>query len=99
MNNTAPAELPGPVQPASSFNDDPLFTRKNAAAYLGLKSEKTLDSWRSESRRRHPELTPTFIGGRVFYRKSVLDSFIKSRTKELPVAVPISSRKRSKSEK
>ena len=72
MNNTA--------QKISPFfvNDDPLITRKIAAAYLGLMTEKTIDKWRWQGK--YPELTPTFIGSRVFYRKSVLDAFIQMRT-------------------
>jgi excisionase family DNA binding protein len=60
---------------AISFLHDRL-SNKEAADYLGVKSE-TLDIWRSVGRYSIPF---TKIGRRVFYRKSDLDAFIKSRT-------------------
>jgi excisionase family DNA binding protein len=56
-------------------NQDPLFSRPEAALYLGL-SVKTLAAWASNGRyiiKMHK------IGSRVKYRKSVLDAFIAER--------------------
>ena len=56
-------------------NDDPLLSRPEAAAYLGL-SVKTLATWASSGRY---ELKMHKIGSRVKYRKSILDRFIADR--------------------
>jgi excisionase family DNA binding protein len=56
-------------------NQDPLLSRRDAARYLGL-TEKTLATWASTGRQILPMVK---IGGRVKYRKSVLDKFIAER--------------------
>lgn len=72
------------MTPPSAFshvpvsNDDPLLTERQAAEYLGLKNHKTLTLWRATER--YPMLTVTRIGRSVRYKKSVLDSFITTRT-------------------
>ncbi len=59
-------------------NPDPLYDRKSAAAYLGLKNPGTLSVW--DSTKRH-DLKPIKVGGAVRYRRSELDSFLKRREK------------------
>ena len=56
-------------------NQDPLFSRPEAAAYLGL-SVKTLACWASNGRH---HLACIKMGSRVKYRRSVLDKFITDR--------------------
>ncbi|SOD17744.1 helix-turn-helix domain-containing protein [Nitrosomonas ureae] len=55
---------------------DPLFTPNETAEYLGV-TEKTLAVWRCTGRY---NIAFIKIGRLVKYRKSVLDSFIDSRT-------------------
>lgn len=59
-------------------NSDPLFDLRNTARYLGIRNHRTISVWMST--KRFPQLTPTYIGRRVFFRKSVLENFIKLRT-------------------
>jgi hypothetical protein len=58
--------------------NDPLFTRTESARYLGLKNRHTLSVWLCNGR--YPELTPTRVGRRVFFRQSVLDAFLVAHT-------------------
>jgi len=58
-------------------NDDPLLTRKEAAAYLGL-SPRTLAIWASTGRY---GLEVIKIGRLAKYRRSTLDRFINARAK------------------
>lgn len=61
---------------------DGRMTSANAALYLGVEPQ-TLTTWR------HLGKGPsayTKIGGRVFYRQAVLDSFIESGLQEIAVA-------------
>jgi excisionase family DNA binding protein len=62
-----------------TVNHDPLLSMTESAQYLGL-SKKTLDKWKREGK--YPELSPTFLGTRVFFRKSVLNDFIEARTRK-----------------
>jgi len=59
-------------QMANKTNQDPLFSRQEAAQYLGL-STKTLATWASTGRQNLPMVK---IGSRAKYRKSDLDAFI-----------------------
>ncbi len=60
---------------AEKQNHDPLFSRREAADYLGVKI-KTLATWASTGRY---QLAFHKIGKLVKYRKSTLDAFITSR--------------------
>ncbi|MCC6977010.1 MAG: helix-turn-helix domain-containing protein [Candidatus Melainabacteria bacterium] len=72
------SQSPAPFR-VQTQNDDPLLNGDLSAEYLGLEGgRKTLDKWRSEGR--YPELVPTRVGRRVFYRKSALEAFLKART-------------------
>ena len=53
-------------------NDDPIFNRKEAAAYINY-SYNTLAVWDSTKRY---DLQPIRIGRSVRYRKSSLDAFL-----------------------
>ncbi|MGV6817742.1 MAG: helix-turn-helix domain-containing protein [Thiotrichales bacterium] len=55
-----------------------LLTRKEAADYLVL-SKSTLESWASESPGKLPFVK---IAKKVFYKKSVLDRFIKEKLQQ-----------------
>jgi excisionase family DNA binding protein len=57
------------------LNEDPLFSREEAASYLGVKP-KTLAMWKSTGRQ---ELKFIKMGRLVKYKKSVLDAFILSK--------------------
>lgn len=60
-------------------NADPLFNLPQSARYLNLKNPKTFNVW--QSRKKYLDLlTPTYIGNRKHFRKSVLDRFIEART-------------------
>ena len=60
-------------------NADPLMNLKESADYLRLDNPKTLTVWKC--RKKFTDLLkPTFIGSKIFYRKSVLDTFITART-------------------
>ena len=54
-----------------------LLTRKEAAAYLGGISPKTLAVWKSTKRYRLPMVK---VGRLVRYRKTDLDVFLEERT-------------------
>jgi excisionase family DNA binding protein len=54
-------------------NQDPLLSRKEAAAYLGI-NERTLANWKCAKRYQLPTVK---IGRLVKYRQSDLDLFIK----------------------
>lgn len=58
-------------------NDDPLLSRQDAAAYLGL-SPRTLAIWASTGRY---DLEVIKIGRLAKYRRSTLDHFINARAK------------------
>lgn len=60
-------------------NDDPLLSDIESARYLGLSSADTLKQWRCKGRYAK-ELPATYIGRRVFYRRSALERFIAART-------------------
>ena len=61
------------------INLDPLFSTAEATSYLNLKTRKTLAKWRRQ-RRFIDVLPPIYLGNRVFYRQSALESFVRSRT-------------------
>jgi hypothetical protein len=54
---------------------DPLFSPPDAGQYLGGVAAKTLANWRNAPA---PGRSISFVkvGGRVFYRKSALDSYL-----------------------
>lgn len=58
-------------------NHDPLFTRKQAARYLGDYSPQTLEVW--ASRQRGPAFIKFGPNGRVRYRKSALDAYLNQQ--------------------
>lgn len=60
-------------------NEDPLFTLKESAKYLNLKTEKTFSVWFQRGTYANL-LKPVTIGRRRFFRKSVLENFIQART-------------------
>ena len=60
---------------ASQSNQDPLLSRAQAAAYLGL-SPRTLAIWATTKRY---DLKMVKIGRLAKYRRSDLDAFIASR--------------------
>lgn len=60
-------------------NPDPVLFGPEAAAYLGLTNPRTLDVWRNK-RRFTDILTPTFVGRKVGYRRSVLEKFLRLHT-------------------
>lgn len=62
---------------AQSANGDPLLSRQDAAAYLGL-SPRTLAIWASTGRY---GLEVVKIGRLAKYRRSSLDRFINERVK------------------
>jgi hypothetical protein len=64
--------------------DDPLYDDEQSSLYLSLKNKKTMAVWRSLGR--YPELTPTFVGKSVRYKKSVLQKFLDSRTRKFAPA-------------
>lgn len=55
-----------------------LFCTEDAAAYIGIASH-TLEVWRCSKRYNIPYIK---VGGRVRYRRSDLDIWLKSRTVE-----------------
>lgn len=57
-------------------NEDPLLSRKEAAAYIGLKNPGTLAVWHSTKRYNLPIIK---LGTIVRYRKSDLDKFLNDR--------------------
>ncbi len=61
-----------PSHIADALNENPWFTRKQAAAYIGKKMQ-TLASWDC---RKKWGLKCTKVGGRAMYRKSDLDEFL-----------------------
>jgi hypothetical protein len=69
--------VPTPQTCVSTESWDPLFSRKEAAAYLGL-AERTLAIWAVTGRY---GLQMVKIGRLAKYRKSTLDRFINERTK------------------
>ncbi|MFA7281083.1 MAG: helix-turn-helix domain-containing protein [Sterolibacterium sp.] len=60
----------------SILRDDHLFSRKEAARYLGI-SPKTLAAWASTGRFK---IAIVRIGRLIKHRRSVLDEFISERT-------------------
>lgn len=68
---------PAPQTPSSKDFWDPLLSRKEAAAYLGL-AERTLAIWAVTGRY---GLKMIKIGRLAKYRKSTLDRFINEREK------------------
>jgi len=56
-------------------NPDPLFPSPKAAVYCG----QSPDTWRSK-RCKGTSLPYVRIGGRCYYRKSVLDAFLEQNT-------------------
>lgn len=67
--------------PTTTHHPDQLLTPSETKAMLGLKSEGTLQVWRST--RRYP-LPWVKVGRHVRYRLSDVEKFIESRT-ERPV--------------
>lgn len=55
-----------------------LMTTENAAEYLGL-TKRTLDQWRYENK----HLDYLKIGGKVMYKKEVLDDFLNNSKVEV----------------
>ena len=73
--------------PVVNQNMDPLLDLQESATYLGLKNPRTITVWLSDLKTGNKEvfeaarmLTPTRIGRRVFFRRSVLEKFIEART-------------------
>ena len=69
-------------------NEDPMYTTREAAKYLGL-APVTLANYRCKSNtaNKHYNFTrPTYIrlGRVVLYKKSHLDAYLKSTNKSLP---------------
>jgi excisionase family DNA binding protein len=62
----------------SRSNEDPLLDYSEADSYLRL-PKGTTKNWISEGRY-EKVLTPTRLGRRVFFRKSVLERFLKACT-------------------
>lgn len=58
-------------------DDDPKLDTEEAADFLRVKPS-TLEVWRTK--KRYPELKYIKVGARVFYRRSALLAFEKSRT-------------------
>lgn len=68
--DTAKSILSQPIE------TDPKYSNNRAAQYIGVRPQ-TLAVWRSTGRYGIPYLK---VGRKVFYRKSVLDAWLKSRT-------------------
>ncbi len=63
--------------PSYTINGDPLLSPVESGAYIGGVSVSTLAKWRSQYPDRLPHVR---VGGRIRYRRSVLDNYLNQQT-------------------